>query len=64
MAARHTLKPSDLEGFFLLSPNRTEPDAALLAGEALALYRENPAGPFPPAAPLYIKSETFRTWSR
>jgi len=38
------------------------PDGLLLLREGLALYHDNPAGPFPPVEPIYLKSEAFRRW--
>jgi tRNA threonylcarbamoyl adenosine modification protein YeaZ len=39
-----------------------QPDAARLIAVGWPLYEDNPGGPFETPAPLYLKSEAFRTW--
>jgi tRNA threonylcarbamoyl adenosine modification protein YeaZ len=40
------------------------PDGLLLLEQGLARFRSRPGGPFPPADPIYLKSEAFRKWKR
>lgn len=39
-----------------------EPDGGCLLAAGLASYAKNPKGPHPPALPIYLKAEAFRTW--
>ena len=38
------------------------PDGPRLLAVGLPRFLENPAGPWPPVEPIYLKSEAFRTW--
>jgi tRNA threonylcarbamoyl adenosine modification protein YeaZ len=39
-----------------------QPDALRLLAAGLPRYLAQPGGPFDPPAPIYLKSEAFRTW--
>ncbi len=41
-----------------------EPDAERLLEIGVQRLLAQPEGPFPPVAPLYLKSEAFRKWER
>ena len=49
-------------GLVMARMDHPSPDGSLLLREGLALYRKQPEGPYPPAVPIYLKSEAFRKW--
>lgn len=49
-------------GLNLLPLARPFPDGLLLLEAGLRLYAANPQGPFAPPEPIYLKSESIRTW--
>jgi tRNA threonylcarbamoyl adenosine modification protein YeaZ len=59
---KHTLTQSDVRGLTPMTLLYPQPDAILLARQAMELFRRNPEGPWDPVAPLYIKSEVLRKW--
>jgi tRNA threonylcarbamoyl adenosine modification protein YeaZ len=51
-----------VSGLTLVPLLHAQPDALRLLAVGLPRYLARPEGPFPAPAPLYLKSEAFRTW--